>query len=59
MQFESLAQVLDMGGHGLYVWLSFGIGLAVIIFNLLGPVMKHKQIKSTLRRRFKIESRNQ
>ena len=34
-QFESLQALVEMGGHGLYVWLSYGIGAAVIIYNLM------------------------
>lgn len=35
MTFESLSQVLDMGGHGLYVWLSYGVTLLVVLANVI------------------------
>ena len=31
----SIAEFLAMGGHGLYVWLSYGAALAVVLYNLL------------------------
>ncbi|WP_068750299.1 heme exporter protein CcmD, partial [Oleiphilus sp. HI0123] len=27
MSFDSFSEFLNMGGHGLYVWLCYGIGL--------------------------------
>lgn len=33
MNFESLDALLAMGGHGLYVWLSYGVSLLVIVWN--------------------------
>jgi heme exporter protein D len=55
MAFESFADFLDMGGHGLYVWLCYGLGLLVILGNLLMPQRQSKQIQSELRRRIRRE----
>ena len=33
MSFGSLAEFLAMGGHGLYVWLSYGAALLVVVLN--------------------------
>ena len=35
MTFSSLADFLAMGGHGLYVWLSYGAALLVVLYNVL------------------------
>jgi len=35
MNFDSFGELLAMGGHGLYVWLSYGASLLVIGWNLL------------------------
>lgn len=35
MNFDSLADFAAMGGHGLYVWLSYGVALLVVAANLL------------------------
>ena len=34
MYFDNFADFLAMGRHGLYVWLSYGIFLAVILWNI-------------------------
>lgn len=33
MSFGSLPEFLAMGGHGLYVWLSYGAALLVVVLN--------------------------
>ncbi len=33
MSFGSLPEFFAMGGHGLYVWLSYGAALLVVFFN--------------------------
>ena len=35
MNFDSFADFLAMGNHGLYVWLSYGVALVVIAANVL------------------------
>ncbi len=44
MSFESFAEFIDMGGHGLYVWLSYAIALIVIVTNIVNPMMQKRQI---------------
>lgn len=58
MSFETFGDFLAMDGHGLYVWLSYGIALAVIAINLTGPMMARKQLISDLLRRFRREGGN-
>ena len=48
MSFESLEAFIHMGGHGLYVWLSYGVGFLVFAIALLSPLIKHKNIKDEL-----------
>ena len=55
MAFESFADFLDMGGHGLYVWLCYGLGLLIIVMNLLLPMQQSKQVIRELRRRLRRE----
>jgi len=35
MSFDSLADFLAMGRHGLYVWLSYGSALIVVLANVI------------------------
>ena len=37
MSFNSFSEFLSMGGHGLYVWLSYGLGAAILVANLVLP----------------------
>lgn len=34
VSFGSLGEFLAMGGHGLYVWLSYGVALVVVLANV-------------------------
>ncbi len=38
MSFESFSDFLHMGGHALYVWLSYAVGLFFLVVNLLAPL---------------------
>ncbi|RTE66821.1 heme exporter protein CcmD [Amphritea opalescens] len=58
MSFESFAEFIDMGGHGLYVWLSYAIALAVIAINIVNPLMQKRQIFSEQARRLRREKQN-
>ncbi|MBE9396417.1 heme exporter protein CcmD [Pontibacterium sp. N1Y112] len=55
MSFDSFSDFLAMGGHGLYVWLSYAIALFVIVINLVSPVLRKKQLVSELVRRLRRE----
>ncbi len=35
MSFSSLAEFLAMGGHGLYVWSSYGAAVIIVIYNVV------------------------
>ena len=35
MSFDSWREFFAMGGHGFYVWLSYGLSLAVVLGNVL------------------------
>ncbi len=56
LQFESFSEFLNMGGHGLYVWLSYALGIAIISANLILPVFKRKELLKNLARRLRREN---
>lgn len=56
MHFSSVSEFLAMGGHGLYVWLAYGVFLTVIGFNLVQPLMQSKAKMRALAQRIKRES---
>jgi len=47
MSFESLNEFLNMGGHGLYVWLAYGAALAVIAGNLAASIRTGRRFFTT------------
>ncbi len=58
MSFESFAEFIDMGGHGLYVWLSYAIALGVVVINIVNPLMQKRQIFTEQVRRLRREKQN-
>lgn len=51
MANTSLADFLAMGGHGLYVWGSFGIVALVMLANVVLPIRKERRLKEEIRDR--------
>ena len=41
MSFENF---LNMGGYAFYVWTSYGITAAVLLWNWFAPIVQRKQI---------------
>ncbi|MFB1011844.1 MAG: heme exporter protein CcmD [Thiopseudomonas sp.] len=57
--FNSFAEFLAMGKHGLYVWLSFGITLAVMALNVALPWLAKKSYIKQETRRLRWEAQNE
>ncbi|KEA64270.1 hypothetical protein ADIMK_1516 [Marinobacterium lacunae] len=57
MSFNSFSEFLSMGGHGLYVWLSYGLGVIIILGNLIAPLQAGKRLRAQLTRRLIRESK--
>lgn len=55
MSFDSFADFLAMGGHGLYVWSSYAIGLVVLLANVVSPIMTRKRLITEQLRRIRRE----
>jgi len=51
MAFATFSEFLNMGGHGLYVWLSYGLGFLTIALCLYVPIIQGRASRKTLRRR--------
>lgn len=43
MSFDSFAEFLAMGGHGLYVWLAYGSTITVVLANVLSVRLARKR----------------
>ena len=62
MVFESLSELFTMCNpgfsrcHGVYVWSSYALGLSVILFNFLAPIVEKKRLLKEYKRRKARES---
>jgi len=59
MQFDTWLNFIHMGGHGFYVWLSFGISILVLLINIVSPWLSLKNTLQSLARKFQHESKGQ
>lgn len=48
MSFDTFSEFIAMGGHGLYVWLCYGVGLVVMSIAFIQPILKRKEIVKEL-----------
>ena len=55
MFFDSFTDFIEMGGHGRYVWMAYSIAMAVVLFNLISPLLRKKQFFAEQKRRLKRE----
>ena len=53
MYFEDLTSFISMGGHGSYVWSAYAIGLVVMAWNVLAPLMARKRILTQVQRQLR------
>ena len=53
MYFDSLSSLMDMGGHGVYVWTAYGVGLLVVLYNILAPLLRNRQIIHSIQRHYR------
>lgn len=49
-QFDGISDFLAMGGHGPYVWLSYGITVAVMFYLVVAPILRRRQVLDQVRR---------
>lgn len=54
--FESFAEFLAMGGHGLYVWSTYGICMALMVWTAVLPVLARRRYLKDLARRRRREA---
>ena len=41
-QFDSLADFMAMAGHGPYVWISYAVSLAVMLYLVVSPLLRRR-----------------
>ena len=57
MSFDTFADFLTMGRHGLYVWSAYGICLLVVAGNIAVPVLGRRRYLQEEARRLRREHR--
>lgn len=53
----TLEEFLHMGGYAFYVWTSYGITTAVMLYFIVAPVLQRKQVLRQLALKQKREQR--
>jgi heme exporter protein D len=43
MSFGSVSEFLAMGGHGLYVWLSYGAASIIVLYNVISVQVRQRR----------------
>lgn len=56
MNFNSFAEFLAMGNHGVYVWSSYGISLAILLLNVALPLLSRQRYFKNEARRLRREA---
>ena len=59
MHFDSFADFINMGGHGLYVWLAYGLTATLLVINFVLPVMHKRQLQKEQSRKLRREQQTQ
>lgn len=55
-QFESLAALLFMDGHGPYVWSAYGISAVILLYLVIAPVRRQRKLIAEQKNRAANES---
>jgi heme exporter protein D len=56
VNFSSFAEFVAMGNHGVYVWTSYGISLAVLLLNVALPLLARRRHLQEEARRLRREN---
>ncbi len=59
MAFDTLAKVIEMNGHGVYVWASVAFACTLLGLTVLLPWLKSRRLLSELKNELNQEKREQ
>ncbi|WP_283786110.1 heme exporter protein CcmD [Bermanella sp. WJH001] len=57
MFFDSFAEFINMGGHGMFVWLSYGVAGLVVAHNFISPLLTRKKVIKDIERQMRREQK--
>jgi len=52
ISYDEIMEFMAMGGYGAYVWSSFAISFALMIWGIISPVRNLKKIKKDLLKKY-------
>ena len=55
----SWSEFFAMGGYAFFVWVSYGLTLLVIVFNIVMPLIQRKQVIKRVKRAIRREQLQQ
>lgn len=58
MYFESFSEFLNMGGHGLYVWMAYGLSAVLLVINVVLPIQHKRQLIKEQARKLRREQQS-
>ncbi len=56
MQFDSWQAFVAMGGHGLYVWLAYGVAVLSLVAGAMVQIRRRKSVLRNIRQHYNNES---
>ncbi|SDZ76287.1 heme exporter protein CcmD [Microbulbifer marinus] len=56
-QFAGFADFMAMEGHGIYVWISYGVTFALLASLAAFPLLRRRQLQRELQRQQRIQQR--
>ncbi len=48
-----MSEFFHMGGYALYVWLSYGLALVILVVNIIIPMQRRKKHIAMIKRRLR------
>jgi heme exporter protein D len=57
MFFDSFSSFIQMGTHGFYVWLSYGIFTVIVAANFISPMITRKKLIKDIERQIRREQK--
>ncbi|VAX07287.1 Cytochrome c-type biogenesis protein CcmD, interacts with CcmCE [hydrothermal vent metagenome] len=48
-----MSDFFNMGGYALYVWVSYGLALVILVWNVILPMQRRKKHISMIKRRLR------
>jgi heme exporter protein CcmD len=58
MQFSSLYELIDMDGHGVFVWTAVSVSLLIFLILVLLPILSHSRILRNIELAMETEARS-